>query len=81
MLPRDANARAFAIGEIATGSVAVPDESAKGTAGRKGGQKARKRHGLLVPGPLVCPTNWPECGSTNRTKLSRHAAAGAIRAG
>jgi|ERR1700685_676011 len=38
-LPRDANARAFAIGEIATGSVEVPNESAKASAGRKGGQK------------------------------------------
>jgi hypothetical protein len=38
-LPRDVNARAFAIGQIATGEVEVPDESAKATAGRKGGKK------------------------------------------
>lgn len=38
-LPRDVNARAFAIGQIATGDVEVPDESTKATAGRKGGKK------------------------------------------
>jgi len=38
-LPRDVNARAHAIGEIATGAVEVPDESAKATSGRKSGQK------------------------------------------
>jgi hypothetical protein len=38
-LPRDVNSRAFAIGQIATGEVEVPEESAKAMAGRKGGQK------------------------------------------
>ena len=38
-LPRDVNARAHAIGRIATGETEVPEESAKATAGRKGGVK------------------------------------------
>jgi hypothetical protein len=36
-LPRDVNARAFAIGELATGN--AEPESAKAGAGRKGGAK------------------------------------------
>jgi hypothetical protein len=36
-LPRDVNARAFAIGELATGN--AEPESAKAQAGRKGGLK------------------------------------------
>ncbi len=36
-LPRDVNARAFAIGELATGS--AEPESAKAAAGRNGGKK------------------------------------------
>ncbi len=39
-LPRDVNARAFAIGELATGN--AQPESAKAEAGRKGGAKGRK---------------------------------------
>jgi hypothetical protein len=38
-LPRDVNARAFAIGQIATGEVDLPEESEKAKAGRKGGVK------------------------------------------
>jgi hypothetical protein len=38
-LPRDVNARAHAIIEIATGETEVPAESAKATSGRKGGAK------------------------------------------
>ena len=38
-LPRDVNARAVAIGRIATGECEVPEESAKAASGRKGGQK------------------------------------------
>ncbi|HEV8070311.1 MAG TPA: hypothetical protein VGP76_21535 [Planctomycetaceae bacterium] len=38
-LPRDVNARAFAIGELATGNAEVVEESPKAAAGRKGGQK------------------------------------------
>jgi len=41
-LPRDVNARAFAIGQIATGSVEMPEETAKAAAGRKGGLKGGK---------------------------------------
>ena len=41
-LPRDPNARAHLIGKIATREVAVPAESAKATAGRKGGQTGGK---------------------------------------
>lgn len=38
-LPRDVNARAHAIGEIATGQAEAIEESAKAKAGRKGGLK------------------------------------------
>jgi hypothetical protein len=38
-LPRDVNARAFAIGELATSEGGAATESAKAIAGRKGGQK------------------------------------------
>lgn len=39
-LPRDPNARAFAIGELATGN--AEPESAKAASGRKGGAKGGK---------------------------------------
>jgi hypothetical protein len=38
-LPRDVNSRANAIGKIATGETVLAEESAKATAGRKGGAK------------------------------------------
>jgi len=38
-LPRDVNARAFAIGELATGNAEASKESPKAAAGRKGGKK------------------------------------------
>jgi hypothetical protein len=38
-LPRDVNARAFAIGELATGGAESGEESAKAESGRKGGLK------------------------------------------
>jgi hypothetical protein len=38
-LPRDVNARAFAIGELATGNAESNTESPKAEAGRKGGIK------------------------------------------
>jgi hypothetical protein len=38
-LPRDVNARVFAIGQIATGEAEAPQESAKAVSGRKGGTK------------------------------------------
>jgi hypothetical protein len=41
-LPRDVNARAFAIGQIATGQSDAPEESAKAVSGRKGGRKGGK---------------------------------------
>jgi hypothetical protein len=48
-LPRDVNSRANAIGKIATGETILPEESAKATAGRKGGAKGgRARAGSLT---------------------------------